>query len=167
VEAQKPPTYLLGERIRLHLEIVHDASLDRVWAVFRRRVSPGEEVPSRARGVLTGLPYVREWEGAKRISEVRCENVASRDHLGPGEYELEAVRGHPYGWPQDSFVEFEKHRPTSGFASLRNPSRSATRCCAGTSNRSRWGPVACRPRWGRETDGRPRAECSEDMRVLG
>lgn len=121
MEAQEPPTYLMGEKIRLRLEIVHNASLDRVWAVFRRRVSLEEGAPSRTRGVLTGLPYVREWEGAKRISEVHCENVASREHLGPGEYELETVRGHPYGWPRDSFVEFEKHRADIRFRVAEEP----------------------------------------------
>lgn len=121
MEAQEPPTYLMGEKIRLRLEIVHDASLDRVWAVFRRRVSLEEEAPSGPRGVLTGLPYVREWEGVKRISEVRCENVASREHFVPGDYELEAVRGHPYGWPRNRFVELERHRPDIRFRIAEEP----------------------------------------------
>lgn len=131
MEAEAPPTYLMGERIRLRLEIVHDASLDRVWAVFRRRVSPEEEAPSGPRAVLTGLPYVREWEGAKRISEVHCENVASREHFIPGDYELEACAGIPMAGPGTAPWNWRSRELTSGSASLRNLQRSAERFCAG------------------------------------
>src|SRR5215203_5026496 len=88
------PTYLIGDTIRLTLEIEHEVNLKDVWANFRQREAAEE---TRVFGIFLKENTLIAWHGEGRCSEVILEKQVQRADPPAGEYDLVDVRGLPYG----------------------------------------------------------------------
>jgi hypothetical protein len=90
------PTYLIGDTIRLRLEIEHEVNLKDVWANFRQR---GAAEEPQVFGISLKEITMIAWHGEGRYSEAILEKQVKRADPPSGEYELVDVRGLPYGTP--------------------------------------------------------------------
>ena len=88
------PTYLIGDTIRLRLEIEHEVNLKDVWANFRQR---GAAEEPQVFGISSKQITMVAWHGEGRCSEVILEKEVKRADPPSGEYELVDVRGLAYG----------------------------------------------------------------------